>query len=84
MPASRACPRKVGTIAWMMLEVQAARVARVTGTAARRSSQRRSAPAPKDGGWGSGASGVMDCAVRADSAVGTVGNDREDDSGMIA
>ena len=61
MPASRAWPRKAGTIAWMMLEVQAARVARVTGTAARRSSQRRSAPAPRDGGWGSGASGVMDC-----------------------
>ena len=70
-------PRKAGTIAWMMLEVQAARVARATGTAARRSSQRKSAPAPKDGGWGSAASGDMDADDR------TVRDDREDGSGMI-
>ena len=77
IPASRAWPRNAGTIAWMMLEVQAARVARATGTAARRSSHRRRAPAPMDGGWGSAASGDMDAGDK------TVRDDRKDGSGMI-
>ena len=58
MPESRAAPTKAGTIAWMVLATTAARLAIVSGPAARRASQFSSERVRVDGGSGKGASGA--------------------------